>query len=100
MEILRFFKQGSAPQRTQSQMLVKAPHTFQIEYLHRQQDNNKFLNRIKECALLNMSVNYTPNNNYATFDNGAPTSIELTLAFKELDPVFNDDYNGIEGVGF
>ena len=58
------------------------------------------LNRIKECALLNMSVNYTPNNNYATFDNGAPTSIELTLAFKELDPVFNDDYNGIEGVGF
>ena len=100
MEILRFFKQGSAPQRTQSQMLVKAPHTFQIEYLHRGKDTNKFLNQIKECALLNMSVNYTPNNNYATFDNGAPTSIELTLAFKELDPVFNDDYNGIEGVGF
>ena len=35
MEILRFFKQGSAPQRTEAQMLIKAPHTFQIEYLHR-----------------------------------------------------------------
>ena len=98
MEILRFFKQGSAPQRTESQMLIKAPHTFQIEYLHRGA-KNKFLNEIKECALLSVGVNYTPNNNYATFANGAPVSIELTLGFKELDPVFNDDYKG-EGVGF
>ena len=98
MEILRFFKQGSAPQRTESQMLIKAPHTFQIEYLHRG-TKNKFLNEIKECALLSVGVNYTPNNNYATFANGAPVSIELTLGFKELDPVFNDDYEG-EGVGF
>ena len=98
MEILRFFKQGSAPQRTESQMLIKAPHTFQIEYLHRG-TKNKFLNEIKECALLSVGVNYTPNNNYATFANGAPVSIELTLGFKELDPVFNDDYKG-EGVGF
>lgn len=98
MEILRFFKQGSAPQRTEAQMLIKAPHTFQIEYLHRG-TKNKFLNEIKECALLSVGVNYTPNNNYATFANGAPVSIELTLGFKELDPVFNDDYQG-EGVGF
>ena len=98
MEILRFFKQGSAPQRTEAQMLIKAPHTFQIEYLHRGA-KNKFLNEIKECALLSVGVNYTPNNNYATFANGAPVSIELTLGFKELDPVFNDDYEG-EGVGF
>ena len=98
MEILRFFKQGSAPQRTEAQMLIKAPHTFQIEYLHRGA-KNKFLNEIKECALLSVGVNYTPNNNYATFANGAPVSIELTLGFKELDPVFNDDYQG-EGVGF
>ena len=101
MEILRFFKQGSAPQRTQAQMLIKAPHTFQIEYLHRGPNGgkNKFLNEIKECALLSVGVNYTPNNNYATFANGAPVSVELTLGFKELDPVFNDDYQG-EGVGF
>ena len=98
MEILRFFKQGSAPQRTAAQMLIKAPHTFQIEYHHRG-TKNKFLNEIKECALLSVGVNYTPNNNYATFANGAPVSIELTLGFKELDPVFNDDYKG-EGVGF
>ena len=103
MRILRFFKQGGSPQRTSAQYLVKAPHTFQIEYLHRGEDGdqNKFLNKIKECALLSVGVNYTPNNNYATFKNGAPVAVELTLAFKELDPVFNDEYGDGDGdVGF
>lgn len=103
MKILRFFKQGGSPQRTSAQYLVKAPHTFQIEYLHRGEDGdqNKFLNKIKECALLSVGVNYTPNNNYATFKNGAPVAVELTLAFKELDPIFNDEYGDGDGdVGF
>ena len=103
MRILRFFKQGGSPQRTSAQYLVKAPHTFQIEYLHRGEDGdqNKFLNKIKECALLSVGVNYTPNNNYATFKNGAPVAVELSLSFKELDPVFNDEYGPGDGdVGF
>ena len=103
MRILRFFKQGGSPQRTAAQYLVKAPHTFQIEYLHRGEDGeqNKYLNKIKECALLSVGVNYTPNNNYATFKNGAPVSIELSLSFKELEPVFNDQYGpDDDNVGF
>ena len=103
MRILRFFKQGGSPQRTQAQYLVKAPHTFQIEYLHRGEngEQNKYLNKIKECALLSVGVNYTPNNNYATFKNGAPVSIELSLSFKELEPVFNDQYGpDDDNVGF
>ena len=103
MKILRFFKQGGSPQRTSAQYLVKAPHTFQIEYLHRSEDGaqNKYLNKIKECALLSVGVNYTPNNNYATFKNGAPVAVELSLSFKELEPVFNDEYGPGDGdVGF
>ena len=103
MRILRFFKQGGSPQRTAAQYLVKAPHTFTIEYLHRGEngEQNKYLNKIKECALLSVGVNYTPNNNYATFKNGAPVSIELSLSFKELEPVFNDEYGESDGdVGF
>ena len=103
MKILRFFKQGGSPQRTQAQYLVKAPHTFQIEYLHRGEggQRNKYLNRIKECALLSVGVNYTPNNNYATFKNGAPVAVELSLSFKELEPVFNDQHGPDDNnVGF
>ena len=44
------------------------------------------MNKIKECALLSVAVNYTPEGNYATFDDGAMTSYELTLSFQELNP--------------
>ena len=93
VKIIRFFKQGSAAQRSESNLFLKSPHTFRIQYMHRGPDNeNPFMNKIKECALLSVAVNYTPEGNYATFDDGAMTSYELTLSFQELEPVFNDDY--------
>lgn len=95
VKILRFFKQGSAAQKSKSHLFLKSPHTFQIQYLHRgpEGDENPFMNKIKECALQSVSVNYTPEGNYATFDDGAMTSYELTLGFSELEPVFNNDYD-------
>ena len=95
VRILRFFKQGSAVQRTASNLFLKSPHTFRIQYLYRgpgDENNNPFMNKIKECACTGVSVNYTPQNNYSTFPDGAMTSYELTLNFNELEPVFNDEY--------
>ena len=46
----------------------------------------------KECALTNMSMKYTPDGNYATYEDGVMSSYEMTMQFKELEPVFNDDY--------
>ena len=31
-----------------------------------------------------MSVNYTPNGAFTTFDNGMPTQINVTMMFQEL----------------
>ena len=94
VKIIRFFKQGSAAQKSKSHLFLKSPHTFAIQYLHRGPggDDNPFMNKIKECALQSVAVNYTPEGNYATFDDGAMTSYELTLQFSELEPVFNNDY--------
>ena len=101
LKIIRFFKQGMAPQRTDSNLFVKAPHTFQLQYRHRGTEDHKFLNRFKECALIGMSVNYTPENNYATFEDGAMVSYEMQMQFKELDPVYNEDYGLTDGdIGF
>jgi len=96
VRIIRFFKQGMSPQRTDSNLFVKAPHTFQLQYLHRGQNEHNFLNKFKECALLRMSVNYTPENNYATFEDGAMVSYEMQMQFKELDPVYNEDYTELD----
>jgi hypothetical protein len=95
VKIIRFFKQGSAAQKSKSHLFLKSPHTFAIQYLHRgpEGDDNPFMNKIKECALQSVAVNYTPEGNYATFDDGAMTSYELTLQFSELEPVFNNDYD-------
>ena len=93
VKIIRFFKQGSAAQRSESNLFLKSPHTFGIQYMHRGPNNeNPFMNKIKECALQSVGVNYTPENNYATFEDGSMVSYQITLNFSELEPVFNNDY--------
>ena len=96
VKIIRFFKQGMSPQRTDARLFVKAPHTFQLQYRHRGTEDHNFLNKFKECALIGLSVNYTPENNYATFEDGAMVSYEMQMQFKELDPVYNEDYGNAE----
>jgi hypothetical protein len=89
--IIRFFKQGSAAQKSESNLFLKAPHTFQIQYLHRNEEH-KFLNKFKECALQSFGVSYTPEGQYATFNDGAMVSYQITMQFQELEPIFNEDY--------
>lgn len=93
--IIRFFKQGMAPQRTESQLFLKAPHTFQLVYKHIKEEH-KFLNKFKECALLSFSVDYTPEGQYATFTDGAMVSYGISMQFQELEPIFNEDYGNTQ----
>lgn len=89
--IIRFFKQGMSPIRTQSSLFLKTPHTFQIQYRHKNEEH-KFLNKFKECALTSFSVNYAPEGQYATYTDGAMVSYEMQMQFTELEPIFNDEY--------
>jgi hypothetical protein len=89
--IIRFFKQGMSPIRTQSSLFLKTPHTFQIQYRHKNEEH-KFLNKFKECALTSFSVNYTPEGQYATYTDGVMVSYEMQMQFTELEPIFNDEY--------
>ena len=49
-----------------------------------------------------IGVNYTPDGQYATYTDGKLVSYAMTLAFKELEPVFNGDYeeDGDASIGF
>jgi hypothetical protein len=93
-KIIRFFKQGMAPIREDSRLFLKTPHTFKIKYVlvGKGDEENPYLNKFKECALLSCSVQYTPEGNYAPYEDGAMSSYQMALQFKELEPVFNDDY--------
>ncbi len=91
MQIIRLFKQAMAPIRSDSMLFLKSPHTFKLTYLHQTKDH-PYIGSIKECALMSCGVDYTPDENYSTYEDGVMTSYTLALQFKELEPVYNDDY--------
>ena len=104
LSIIKALKSSMAAKKNASQgqggIFLRAPDVFQLRYLHKGKDH-PFLNRIKDCALTAMSVNYTNSGTYATYDDGTPVSIRMNLTFKELNPIYFEDYaDGVGGVGY
>ena len=60
-----------------------------------------FLNKFKPTVLTSMSVNYTGAGTYASYADGKPVSLQMSLVFKELNPIYAEDYDKDDiGVGF
>lgn len=105
-KIIRFFKQAMSVKRSNSSLLLKAPHTFAISYVT-SNEQHPYLNKFKECALTTCNVNYTPDGTYMTYNGGiddrSMTAYELSLTFQEIEPLFDDDYGNekeITSIGF
>ena len=98
--IIKVFKRNMAP-RTQDANLLKTPNIFEIQYIGKARD---YLNRMKLCALRNVTMNYTGEGNFATYNDGSPISMIMTLSFTELTPIYNEDYGAYDdasdGVGY
>ena len=106
--IIRQFKMAMAAKAGQmnggsaSGIFLQSPDIFSLRYLHNGQDH-PFLNSFKMCALTGMNVNYTNAGAYASYEDGSPVSIRMNLTFKELNPIYSEDYDGMsdeDGVGF
>ena len=100
--IIRFFKQGMAAKKMQASSgggayFLGTPNVFDITFrtskLKRELDNeNISVMRMKTCACVGAAVNYTPEGMWNAYEKGQPTSCILSLQFKELEPLFNTDY--------
>ena len=91
--ILRRLKYSMLPEKGGAAgIFISAPYIFQLEYM-KGRNKHPFLNRFKPMALTNMSVNYTGSNTYSTFYDGSPTHIKVQLLFKELNPIYKEDYD-------
>jgi hypothetical protein len=103
--IIRSFKQNMAPKTGGdtiggSAVFMKTPNLFELRYRKGNSDH-PFLNKFKQCFLTNVSVNYTGEGVYATYDDATPISMQLDLQFKEIEPIYFDDYEkSPQGVGF
>ena len=89
-----------APKKVGPNLFLKAPNTWRLRYINQQGQDHQFLNRFKECAMMSSSVNYTPDGSYATYSDGSMVSYQLTLNFQEIEPVFDKDYDKIQGIGY
>ena len=104
-EIIRTLKQRSAPKRGKgSTGFLNAPDIFRISYMSGS-SKHPFLNSFKLVALSKLDTTYTASNTYATYPDGTPVHMSMSLQFKELNPIYAEDYGEggsfkLTGVGY
>ena len=103
--IIRSFKVNMAPKTKNtgsiggSGVFLKTPNVFELRYKKGGREH-PFLHKFKQCFLTNVSVNYTAEGVYTTYDDATPVSMTIDLTFKELEPIYDVDYDDAGGVGF
>ena len=98
--IIRLFKQGMSSKKSEGELFIKSPHTFMVGY-YQGSSLQPYLNKIKECAITSLSVDYTPDGNYATYKDGSMTAYQMSMTLQELEPVFDNDYgNDNDSIGY
>jgi hypothetical protein len=102
--IIRTLKKNMTPQI--DGIYLNTPNIFELTYKKGSNDH-PFLHKFKQCALTDMSVNYTGEGVYATYGGsvkdggGTPVSMIMDLGFKELEPIYSGDYEDSDtSVGF
>jgi hypothetical protein len=82
--IIKQFKYHMHPEmKDDRNFLYLYPSEFDISYYQNGRENLN-LHRHTSCVLTEMSVNYTPNGVFTTFNDGTPTQINVAMTFKEL----------------
>lgn len=103
-QIIKLFKKNMSPS-TEGSFYLKTPKIFQLSYM-KGNEPHPFLHKFKQCALTDMSVNYTGEGIYATYGGantdggGTPISMIMDLGFKELEPIYADDYKDPKQDGY
>jgi hypothetical protein len=84
LNIIKQFKLHMHPEfRDEAAFIYIYPSEFDIYYYHGPMEN-KAIHRHTSCVMTDMSINYTPNGLFNTFEDGTPTQINVQMSFKEL----------------
>jgi hypothetical protein len=86
-KIIKTFKFAAAPEIKKGSfgfaesLFVDVPYPFEIEFLYKGKAN-PYVHKIGRSVLENISVDYGPNG-WATFNDGSPVQIRMSLQFTE-----------------
>ena len=101
-KIVLFFKKAMSAVKSNTSLFLKTPSVFKLEYIYgKTGGQHPFLNKIKTCALTSFNVDYTPDGSYMTYnDNGSMTSYNISMSFSELEPIYRNDYDSTDDMGY
>ena len=110
--IIRALKQWSAPRKLKKLVSGKTgteaggtgqaggpsyflgtPNIFRFRYLTSGGRDILGVNKFKPCALTDINLNYTPEGMWMAYEGGQPISVQMSLKFNELEPIYNTDYS-------
>lgn len=96
-KIIRTFKQGMAAKKLngsagEASYFLGTPNVFKLRYRTEGGAQIEGVNKIKVCALTGFSVNYAADGNWSAYEKGQPVSSIVNMSFKELEPVYDTDY--------
>ena len=96
--IIQLFRFHMAPEmQDANSRYLTLPSEFDIHYMMVGKDGhgveNDYFSRIATCVLTQVDTDYTPNERLRTFEDGAPTQINLSLSFKETEMLTKEKIN-------
>jgi len=76
---------------------IGVPDLCRVAFMHGGNEHDA-LPRFKMCAITSVDVNYTPDGAYATYFDGQPAAVQLTVSFQETKLVFSEEIGGKGGI--
>lgn len=83
-EIIYTFAYHMHPELSAQGLFYIYPSEFNIQYYFAGKEN-RWVNKISTCVLTDMNVDYGNSSMFSTYNNGAPTEVNLRLTFRELE---------------
>jgi hypothetical protein len=81
-----------------AEVILRVPGEFEIKFLSTNPNpnqggfvENEFFPKIARCALNSISVDFTPNSVFSSFENNSPTAVTFTLQFSEMGLITRED---------
>jgi hypothetical protein len=90
--IIKMFKFHMHPELAKGGLFYIYPSTFDIQYFFNGAENPN-INKISECVLAGMKVDYGPQGQMSSFADGSPTEITMSLNFIELEVLTKERVN-------
>ena len=87
-DIIRVFKHHAYPSLAGAGYYFNMPAEFELQFysiINETAYENVWLNKIARCVLQEINVDYTAAGVFSTFNNGAPTNVNMTLTFQEVE---------------